>query len=126
MGVKTKIVAGVFAILTALVPLSHMVCARGACHTKEDSSSMPCHAMNIPRSDETVEPTMDHSCCRLLPLLPTPPRDRMMVQRSGQEVLSSFSECPNPEAVSELFLHVSPATGPPGSHRQSLSYVLLI
>ena len=87
---------------------------------------MPCHAMNIPKSDQTVELTIDHSCCRLLALLPTPPRDRMMVQRSEQEVLSSFSKCPDSEGVSEHSLYVSLPSSPPGSQQQSLSSVLLI
>lgn len=126
MGVKTKIIAIVIAIMATLVPLSQMVCARGACRTKVDSSSMPCHALKIPKSDETVGSTVDRSCCRLWPLLPRPARDRMIVQRSEQELFSSFSKCPNLERVSELSLHVSPATGPPGSQQQSLSRVLLI
>lgn len=127
MGAKTKVVAAVLALLGALVPLSQMVCARGTCHPKVDSSSIPCHALNIPKSDRAVESTADHSCCRLLPLLPTPPRDRMMVQRFEQKLFPSLSNRPNLERVSEWSFYVSPAAGPPESQQQqSLSCVLLI
>jgi len=126
VALKTKVVALVCALLMALVPLSQMACAGGTCHSIEKSSPMPCHAMNSPKSDKAVESTVDHSCCRLLPVLPVSARDQMRPQRLEQGVFSWAWKIRLDHTISEYPRNVFVAQSPPWPPPQCLTSVLLI
>jgi hypothetical protein len=125
MGVKGKIVALIVAIATMLLPFSQMACTRGTCRL-HDSSSMPCHAMHAHQSTDGLEAASDHSCCRLLPLVPTPPRDRMIVKTIQQAAPVFLWNYGGVQAMPEIRDEGPLGDGPPEIERQSLLCVLQI
>lgn len=125
MGTKSKIVALVIAILTALTPTLGMTCTHGPCPTKDHSASMPCHAKQVPSGDEVLDVAVDHFCCRILAGLSRGTRDRMTVQRADQNSLTPVSEGAWNQVVSHPLESFIPSS-PPRCPTQSLSCVLLI
>ena len=125
MRVTTKIVVPIIAIAMTLIPLSHDACGRGSCHLRNDSFSMPCHAMNNRESGQALEAALDHSCCRLLPVLPVRASGQT-VQRFEQKAISLTSKSLSAPTISEHPLDSFCAYRPPGAQRQSYSCVLLI
>src|SRR5215470_6640519 len=109
MDVRRKIVGLVVAVLTVLVPFSHMACGRDACHPRNDSSSMPCHAMHSSESNVVLASKIDHSCCRLLPALPGV-RCSLNVQKFEPQISSPVSEGPADYVAPEGLLKGLPSS----------------
>jgi hypothetical protein len=126
MGVRNKIVALMIAILTALIPLSHMACPRGTCHPRSDSSSMACHAMHNPESHVVLESKVDHLCCRLAPALPASARYSLQVQKFELQLSSPVSKDPADALIPEGALGVLATSSPPRWPPQPHSCVLQI
>jgi hypothetical protein len=121
---EAKIVALIVVIVTALTPVLHMACARGICDSYGHSPSMPCHAMDNPKSDEAFESALDHSCCHLLPVLPVPACNQITVQSSEQRTSSPLLTNLTAQVVSEHSLETSAKSSPQRCQQQSS--VLLI
>ncbi len=126
MKARMKIVALIVSMMTALTPLSHKACAASTCHARDDSSSMPCHAVNHPKSDLALETDVDHSCCRILPALPAPVREHMTAPPFHQKAVLVLRRSPDIHTVSDHALVESCIDSPPLLQRWSLSSVLLI
>ena len=125
MSVKGKIVALIVAITTVLLPFSQMACTGGACHLHR-SSPMPCRVMHAHQSTDALEAAPDHSCCRLLPLVPTPARNRMIVKTTHQAAAVFLSNYRVVQAAPEIRDERPLDNGPPGLERQSVLCVLQI
>lgn len=125
MGTKSKIVALVIAILTALTPTAGMTCTHGPCTAKDHASSMPCHAKQVPNADGALDGAVDHSCCRILAGLPIGTGDRMSAQRAERNAFTPVSEGSWDQPVSHPLENFIPSS-PPRCPTQSLSRVLLI
>lgn len=127
---KVKTVSLLVAIGMALMSFSYMTCDTGACHSKTVSLSMPCHhsrhAVESPVSNEGLRSAFDHSCCRVLPALPT--RARQMAPAYGSEpgAWSIASEMPGNFTKPEHVLKITLGDSPPKTLPPSLSCVLLL
>lgn len=128
MRVKVKIVSLLAVLGMALTPFPHLTCTTGACHhAKAVSASMPCHhAMETSNQDEALQSASDHSCCRLLPALPTASRQLLPDQKFEQDARFIVSEAPGNRATPGHPVKVSQGDSPPRTLLQSLSCALLL
>lgn len=126
MGVKGKIVALVVATLTALTPVPRIVCGLGVCHTQDHSPSMPCHAKHTHDADGAVEAATDHSCCHVLPAVPTPLSARATVSTALPQTYLPVPETFKGRETLAQSLESLPTDSPLRCPQQSHSCVLLI
>jgi hypothetical protein len=126
MGANRKIVALVIALMVAMAPVSGVTCAHGTCHAHDDSSVMPCHGKHAHSMDEVLEAANDHSCCRILPVLPALSREQMTAPSTERRDLTPASELSQGATIVERPFEMFFPDSPPRCPTQSLSCVLLI
>jgi len=123
--VKRKIVALIVAMAALVLPFSQRACVHGTCRPHH-SSPLPCHELHGHESTDSVEAARNPTCCRLLPLVPTVPRDRMMVKTIQQVVPASHLNGSSVLTAAEYRDRRDFGDSPPQIERQSLLSVLQI